>query len=246
MQFGCFAEIPLDPTRLLLTVFSFSAALTSFFILKRFNLSTKSRVALIYFHLTTLFFPFILFTTNAACSAMCVTSCYSNTYNLVAYSLPTTILISSLTGFFIIPALFIFSSKKEITNTSLMKFVKKYSRKIKIQTPKVYLIDKAKPIAFSFRSLKSAIFLSVGVLDILNKKEIEAIILHELAHIRNRSSMLKVTTLILKLSPLSLVAKFNNENNEEEKLADYFAANIQKTIRYINSAKRKLGNFESF
>lgn len=245
MRIGCLAEIPLDPPRLFLTAASFSIALLTFFILKKFNLSTKFRVGLIYSHLVTLLFPFILFTTSAACSAMCVQSCYSSIYNLVAYSLPTTIVLSSITGFFVIPALFIFSSKKEITNQSLLKFVRKYSKLMKINTPKVYLIDKAKPIAFSFSSFKSAIFLSVGLIDILNKKEIEAIILHELAHVKNRSSLLKVSNFIFRISPLSIISKFSSDNNGEERLADIFAARIQKTFRHVNSAKRKLDNFES-
>lgn len=246
MRIGCLAEIPLDPPRLFLTALSFSIALATFFILKKFNLSTKFRLGLIYSHLITLIFPFILFTTNTACSAMCISTCYGNIYNLVAYSLLTTVLISSITGFFVIPALFVFSSKKEITNKSLLNFVKKYSKLMKISSPKIYLVDKAKPIAFSFKSFSSAIFMSVGLLDVLNKKEIEAIILHELAHIKNKSSILKVSNFIFRISPFSMIAKFGTENSEEEKNADELAAKIQKTIRYINSAKRKLDNFESF
>lgn len=246
MRVGCLAEVPLDPARLFLTMISFSIALAIFFILKRFNLSTKARVGLIYSHLITLFFPFILFTTNAACGAMCIESCYTNIYNLVAYSMPTTIFLSSITGFFVIPALFVFSSKKEMTNNSIVKIVRKYSNLMKIKTPRIYLIDRAKPIAFSFRSFRSAIFLSVGILDVLNKKEVEAIILHELAHIKNRSSILKVTNLVFKLSPLSVISRFNIDSNEEENAADAFAARMQRTVKYVNSAKRKLDNFESF
>ena len=244
MQLDCIAEIPLDPARLFLTAFSFSIALGTFFVLKKFNLSAKFRVGLVYSHLLTLFFPFILFTTNVACSALCVQSCYSNIYNLVAYSMPTTILVSSIAGFFVIPALFLVSNKTEVTNKSMMKFVKKYSRIMRIKSPKIYLIDKANPFAFSFRTFRSAIFLSVGILDILNKKEIEAIILHELAHIKNRSSVLKVSNLIFRISPLSMVAKFNENTSEEELKADEFAIKMQKTVRFINSAKRKLNDFE--
>lgn len=235
----------MDPSRLFLTMLSFSIALVTFFVLKKFNLSTKFKVGLVYSHLLTLFFPFILFTTNAACGALCVQSCYNNVYNLVAYSMPTTILVSSIAGFFVIPGLFLISSKTEVTNKNMMEFVKKYSRIMKIKSPKIYLIDKAKPFAFSFSTFKSAIFLSVGILDILNKKEIEAIILHELAHIKNRSSVLKVSNLIFRISPLSMIAKFNENTSVEELKADEFAAKIQKTVRYINSAKRKLNNFES-
>jgi len=246
MRIGCLAEIPLDPPRLLLTLFSFSVALAIFFILKRFNLSTKTKVALIYSHLIALFFPFILFTTNAACGAMCVQSCYSNIYNIIAYSLPTTVAVSSVAGFFIIPAMFVFSSKKEISNKKLLNFVAKYSKMLRIKPPKIYLLDKAKPVAFSFKSFKSAIFLSVGLLDLLSKKEIESIILHELAHVKNRSSVLKVSNLVFRFSPLSAIASFSGDTTSEERKADHFAIEIQKTSRYINSSKRKLDKFELF
>jgi len=88
--------------------------------------------------------------------------------------------------------------------------------------------------------------MSVGLLDVLNKKEVEAIILHELAHIKNRSSILKVSNLIFKFSPLSIIAKFNGDTNSEEKRTDEFAIKMQKTRRYIDSSKRKLDRFELF
>ena len=245
MSFACFIGIPIDHTRILLTLLSFSAALVTFAIMNRYKLSTKLKVSFIYAHLITLFFPFVLFTTNIACGMTC-SSCYTNVYSLVAYSLPTTLIASTLAGFVLIPSMFVFTNqKREIKSGELMGFVRNYSRKLNIQIPKIYVVNKAEPVAFSFRSFKSAIFLSIGLLDLLDRKEIEAVILHELAHIQQKSSIIKFSNKILNVfSPLSIVARFSRDSNEEERLADRFVVEMQKTVRYIGSAKKKLREFD--
>ena len=102
-------------------------------------------------------------------------------------------------------------------------------------------MDKAKPIACSFKSFRSAIFVSVGMLDILSKKEIQAVLLHELAHIKQRSSVLKFSSFLMNvLSPLSLLARFHHDTSKEEREADKFAIRVQRTSKYINSAKKKI------
>ena len=244
MPIGCFIGIPIDQTRVALTILSFSAAFITFAIMSRFKLSTKLKVSLIYAHLITLFFPFVLLTTNVACGMTCA-SCYTNIYSLVAYSLPTTLVAGTLAGFVVIPSLFIFTNqKREITGGSLFNFAKKHTRKLDIAIPKMYVVNKAEPIAFSFRSFKSAIFLSVGLFDLLNKKETEAVVLHELAHIHQKSSIIKFSNQIFNtFSPLSIIARFNHDSNEEEKSADKFVVSMQKTGEHIKSAKRKLRNF---
>jgi len=244
MSVGCFVGIPIDQTRVALTILSFSAAFIIFAVMSRFKLSTKLKVSLIYTHLITLFFPFVLLTTNVVCGMTCA-RCYTNIYSLIAYSLPTTLLASALVGFVLIPSIFMLTNqKREIKSGDLLNFVKTYSKKINVKIPKVYVVNKVNPVAFSFRSFKSAIFLSVGIFDLLNRKEIEAIVLHELAHISQKSSILKFSNNILNIfSPLSIVARFNHDSNEEEVLADNFVLNMQKTGKHISSAKRKIREF---
>ena len=243
---GCFAGISLDGNKVILTALSASVMLITLFLLKKFNLSTKVKISLIYAHLTALFFPFVLFTTNVACGTFCL-ACYSNILEMAAISLPTTLVLATISGFLVIPTFYIVSNKKmEIKNREILKFVKHYSKKLELKMPMIYAVNKAEPIAFSFRSFKSAIFLSVGLLDILNKKEIEAIILHELAHIKIKSSALKLSTNILRFfSPLSVLARFNNDSTSEEDRADRFAIKEQKTKKYIISAKKKIWEYQS-
>ncbi len=245
MILGCFAGFVIDADKLLLMASSFSFAIITLLILSKFKLSTKAKVGLIYSHLISLFFPFVVLTTTAACSVGCM-PCANNLANLVALALPTTLLLSTIASFFVIPGFYMFFNKKaEIKNTHLLKFVKEYSARIKIHIPKVYIIDNANPIAFSFRSFKPMIFVSAGLTELLNKKEIEAVLLHELGHLKRKASVLTMSVSILRFfSPLSLLARFHHDSNAEEAYADKFAIRAQKTDRYIRSAKRKIDEFE--
>lgn len=239
MAIGCFVGFVVDIDKVALTVISLSLAVFFLLAVKNFKLSTKVKVALIYGHLILLFFPFVLFTTDFACGAMCL-SCQNDTLALVSYSLPSALILGTIAGFAVIPAFYTFSNKRQIRNREIIAFVKKYSSLLNIRMPKIYIVDKAKPIAFSFKSFRSAIFVSVGMLDILSKKEIQAVLLHELAHIKQKSSVLKFSSLLMNLSPLSLLARFHHDTSKEEKEADLFAVKVQRTSKYINSAKRKI------
>jgi len=245
VNLGCFVGIPTVQGKIFLTVVSFSAALFFFGIMQRFKLSTKLRVSLIYAHLVTLIFPFVLLTTSTACSLTC-SSCYTDLYALIGLSLPTTLTLSTLAGFVLIPSLFVFSNKKnEIRSGNLVGFIRRYSKKLNIPAPKLYAVNKASPVAFSFRSFKSAIFLSVGLFDLLSRKEIESVILHELAHARQKSSIVKFSNHVLNVfSPVSMIARFNHDSSSEEKMADDFVVEVQRTARYILSAKKKLDDYE--
>src|SRR3989338_4604135 len=99
----------------------------------------------------------------------------------------------------------------------MKRFVRKHSKKLRLKEPKIYAINKSKPLAFSFRSHKSAIFLSIGLTEILNKKELQAVLLHELAHVKEKSSALKVSNTIMSIfSPFSRLAGFHNNTGREE------------------------------
>ena len=116
---------------------------------------------------------------------------------------------------------------------------------MKIKMPKIYIFDNANPIAFSFKSLKSMIFISAGLMDLLNKKEIEAVILHELWHIKRKASILTMSVSLLRFfSPLSLLARFHHDSDKEESHADRFAITTQKTDKHLKSAKTKMDKFE--
>lgn len=244
MTIGCFAGFMIDLDKTMLTIFALSFAVIFLYAIKNFSLSTKMKVGLIYGHLTLLFFPFVLFTTNFACGAMCMPCYADDAAAMISYSLPSALILATIAGFVVIPAFYTFSNKRRMKNREIISFVKNYSGRLRIKAPKIYVMDKAKPVAFSFKSFRSAIFISVGMLDVLNKKEIQAVLLHEMAHIKQKSSVLKFSSSILRtFSPLSLLARFHHDTGKEEKEADRFAIHVQGTSRYIASAQRKIKTY---
>ncbi len=245
MILGCFAGFVVDFDKLILIGSSVLLAVVLLVILKNFRLSTKFKLGLIYGHLIFLFFPFAVLTTELACGAACM-PCANNMGSLVVLALPSTVFLSTLAGFFIIPGFYMFFGRKtEAKNTHIINFVKKYSTAMKINMPKIYIMDNANPVAFSFRSFRSMIFMSAGLLDVLSKKELEAVILHELGHIKRKASVLTMSFSLLRLfSPLSLIARFHHDSSEEEMQADNFVVEAQKTDRHLKSAKRKMDEFE--
>lgn len=65
--------------------------------------------------------------------------------------------------------------------------------------PKMYVIDDPAPNAFATgRSPKhSAIVVTKGLLDIMDKSELEGVLAHELAHIQNRDTLLMTSVMVL-------------------------------------------------
>ncbi|MBI2173122.1 MAG: M48 family metalloprotease [Candidatus Aenigmarchaeota archaeon] len=196
------------------------------------------KILAIYSHLLFLFFPVFILSTHTVCGTLCM-SCYNNLPALVAYALPSATMATAVTGFFFLPALLRLNGNRKFRNRWIENFL--WGRGL---WEKIYTIDSAKPVAFSFRGFRSAIFISMGMQEILNKRELEAVILHEIAHIRQHSSMLKISNFVFRIfSPFYIIAGFHHENKREEMEADNFAMKIQGTRKYIKSSKKKVSDF---
>jgi len=86
------------------------------------------------------------------------------------------------------------------------------------------------------------VFVSVGMFDLFSKKELDAVLLHELYHVKARSSWSKFSAVFVKA--FSPIAWFSSSSVEkEERAADAFAVHLQKTSRHLKSAKQKLNSF---
>lgn len=225
-------------------VLSLAAAFVALAMLPR-SRTTKMKIALVYAHLAFLMLPFFLLSVNATCGAFCM-SCHNSMQALALYAVPLSAAAAVAAGFVGFPSYLLHKSgKRQLADRKLSEFASKHSKKIGVKTPHIYVVDNGKPMAFSFRSFRSVIFLSVGMLELLSRKEKEAVMLHELAHIKARSSAVKLSkSLVNFFSPLSLAVNFY-DTGQEEKMADRYAASVQKTRRHVNSAKRKMRAFET-
>lgn len=99
-----------------------------------------------------------------------------------------------------------------------------------IPMPEIYIMDDDSPNAFAcgFSPSSSAVCVSTGLLKILNRNELEAVIAHELSHIRHRDIMLS-TILIAISSALILllnIARFSYYRPYKQKNDKDGAANI--------------------
>ncbi len=110
--------------------------------------------------------------------------------------------------------------------------------------PRVYLIDKAEPSAFSLSYLRPSIFFTVGLTELLEQKEVEAVLLHELGHIKQRSSFVKFTNTFIRLFvPIANFNPLSSELGQEEHDADVIAIMLQKTDIHIRHAKEKIASY---
>ena len=75
--------------------------------------------------------------------------------------------------------------------------------------PKVYIIDSDQPNAFATgrNPENSAVAATTGLLNLLNSEEIAGVMAHELAHIKNRDTLLMTLTATLA-GAISMLANF--------------------------------------
>jgi len=237
----CLLDFLRSPVNVLLSGFSFSLAYLAFS-KARTNVPVKQKLALVYTHITALIFPFALLGLTMACNTLGF-GCHSVVIGIFLYALPATVLLASVFGFALVPLAYTRSSRASRLSGGLLSFLERAANAVDTKAPRLYSVDNPSPFAFSFSTVRPSIFLSIGLLDILDRKEIEAVVLHELAHIANKDSLLKMPSFLIRLSPFSFMQGFGSCVSEQEKQADEFAACVQKTGRHLISAKRKIEQY---
>ena len=107
-----------------------------------------------------------------------------------------------------------YGAKKAVPDEAplLYETVSKLSREANLPMPKVYLIPAASPNAFATGRdpEHAAVAVTQGILRTLNREELEGVISHELAHIRNKDILIgsMVATIVGAISLLAYMARF--------------------------------------
>jgi len=221
-----------DPAKMLLVVASLLFASVAFFAWKKYD-----RPALLYAHLFFLVSPLFYFALSINCSMSFAQGllewCTTLLTKFVIYFLPVVMALSFVAGYAIIPRIY-----RKISKPLSFKQFKELCRIAGIKA-ELFLVDKAKPVAFT---LGKKIFISVGMFELLSKKELDAVLLHELHHVKSRASWGKFSVGFVRV--FSPIAWFSSASVEkEERAADAFAVKMQKTGAYLKSAKRKVEPF---
>lgn len=234
----CLVSFANNPLQSGLAIASIIASLAALLAMRMKSISLREKTYLIYLHLAALFFTPIFFLLSMKCNGVC----NMTLLELAAYSVPAAFAASFIFGFIGIPQIYLrFSGARRVSAESpVSRFVKKYAAKINIPAPAIFFADSQAPFAFSSSWPKSMIVLSVGMSDILDKRELRAVLLHELHHTKENASTAKLSAYLMKFSPFSVFKKFSNELNCEEVRADLFAAEVQGTSKFILSAKKKV------
>lgn len=95
------------------------------------------------------------------------------------------------------------------SHPDLYNIVENLSITAGLPMPKVYIIPDAQPNAFATGRNKehAAIAVTSGLLQVLNKTELEGVIAHELAHVGNRDTLL-ATIVVVLVGFISLISDF--------------------------------------
>lgn len=221
-----------------ISIASLIISLLLFLQLNSRSFSKKQRIFLVYLHLAFLFAPLVFLALSISCQASSI-ACAVTITQFVLYSIPVVLILTVIAGFILLPRYYTQSGLK--AHEQLQEFVNKEAKQLKLEkTPSVYSIDSGKPSAFTLGFFNPRIFVSVGMQEVLSKKELESVLLHELAHVKNASTWFKFSSSVLRVfSPFTALRGFGFSVDAEEKSADAYARSRQKTSKYLNSAKRK-------
>lgn len=241
----CTLAFFLSPLKASIVALSFTIAIAALVALRRLKAAgTRQRLTLLYVHVFAFVFPFLFYLFFRGCNSY-FSGC--DKVKAVVVMLGLTASIATILALAVAPFILVkgYAQRSVLVGSShwTARFANMQSRRLMLRAPKVFVIDSAAPVAFSFSFLQPRIFLSVGLFEILGRKELEAIILHELAHVKSRATYVKLSAHWARLlSPFSVLADFLGTGGvgAEEASADDFAASAQGTSLFLNSAKRKI------
>lgn len=203
----------------------------------------RLKIHFLILHVFFIFFPFVY----TALMWKCVMPTIMCTPKMMIFLIAIGAVFSILLSYFILPYVYDWSINKNMIKKGYYKdFVSRTSKSIKVKEPKIYLINDIKPYAYSITNLNPSIFVSVGLFELLTKKETEAVLLHELYHHKSRTYFWKFSINMLRMfTPLATFISDAEPTEKEERMADMFAEEMQKTNKYLSSAKKKIVEFSS-
>lgn len=241
IETSCLTQFFLADLRGWVILAALAISIASLLLVKTRKFSPKTEVALIHVHIASLFLIPIFVGLSMGCG-MSALECETKQ---LLYAIPIAALGTFVLGYFILPYIYKFYTKaKLIDDGPAAEFVEHQSKHLGIKRPLLYLLDTAKPIAYSFSNLTSNVFISAGLADLLTKKELEAVLLHELLHVRENSSLLKFSAnFATAVSPLSRMASFCENLSADEQRIDTEVAKLQATAKHVESAKKKIERY---
>lgn len=234
MWFDYFVDLATNPLKISVAAAGWSTSVAVLLWARR-TANPNRKLRLLGLHLALVFFPLVFAALTWECG-MFMAEC------LPMLSIPLLPLAFGLlftAGYMALPRAYRWVHRHHcVDDPGLARFVQENAVRLNIRTPNLYYLDTARPTAHTFTGSHPSVFVSVGLLELLDRKEIEAVLLHELSHIRNHSSLRAFVARLLPWTAPALA--FGDETDPEEERADRVAGEMQGTVRYIESAKSKV------
>lgn len=112
---------------------------------------------------------------------------------------------------------------KPVESGPLFAMAQSLAQRAGLPMPRVYIIDNAQPNAFATgrNPQNAAVAVNTGLIDILTEHELAGVIAHELAHIKNRDTLIMTVTATIA-GAISMLANFamffggGNNNGERQ------------------------------
>lgn len=112
-----------------------------------------------------------------------------------------------------------------------------------VNKPDIFIVEDNHPLLFSTGGNNTAIYLSTGLVDTLNKDQIQAALAHEIAHIMRRRSPLIwaifFARVLMFFNPVILV-EFRRIIQEDEKICDDIAVSLTQKPLALATTLREL------
>jgi len=148
---------------------------------------------------------------------------------------------------------------QEITSVDQHRFlwhtVENMAMVARVPMPRIFIINDASPNAFAtgLKPEKAAVAVTTGLLDQLTREEVEGVIAHEVAHIKNYDVRLATVTLalvsviaiMLILAPLIATLVNLAISRNREFLADASGAELTRNPDALASALEKIANIQT-
>lgn len=181
-------------------------------------------------------------------------SFFSTGAHYVGFILTVIVLIVIL-GLFLKTLLSYIKTKRKL-EVLLQKQIPSLHQKLKIilkknNIPKdlIIIVEEADVYAFTIDWFSPKIVVSTKLIRKLSKSQLEAVVLHEYYHLKNRHPLLLIVGEILS-SSLVLLPVLRDLTRQMrtilEKEADLFVSNQQKTTKYLNLALNKVDSVNHF
>ncbi len=111
------------------------------------------------------------------------------------------------------------------------------------EKPKIFILEDDEFILFSTTGRDASVYLSKGVINILNAEQLQSVIAHELAHIKRNKKPLLIIVFLLRMlmffNPVVLL-EFRKIVHEEEMVCDDMAVSLTKNPHALSESLKRI------